>query len=371
MADVLLCRQVGMGGFDRLVVVKQIRSDLGSRDDVIAMFLDEARIAAQISHPNVVQIIEVDEDGGLPYMVMEYVRGLSFADLTEALRKRDLLPPVDLVAALGAQVCAGLQAAHELRDSAGQPLGVVHRDISPSNLMLTVDGGVKIIDFGIARAKNRLARTAVGHIKGRLAYLAPEMVGGGAVDRRADLFSLGVVLHEMMRGQLLFDRSTDIATVSAVLTGDVPRLSESRSDIMPGLERIIERALSLDPDARPQSAAELGAELHAVAMQTGRYVTPPLLAGYLRHLFPEELASLPEQHLPTTARVPLPEHRPYAARPTVISQRSEDPTRAIALRAPLQGRTTQRRVQVQPRRWLFLLLLGVLGAALAWRLLGG
>jgi serine/threonine-protein kinase len=368
MADVLLCRQVGMGGFDRLVVVKQIRSDLRHRDDVIAMFLDEARIAAQISHPNVVQIIEVDEDGGLPYMVMEYVRGLSFADLTQVLRRRDLLPPVDLVAALGAQVCAGLQAAHELRDSAGQPLGVVHRDISPSNLIVTVDGGVKIIDFGIARAKNRLARTAVGHIKGRLAYLAPEMVGGGAVDRRADLFSLGVVMHEMMRGQLLFDRPTDIATVSAVLTGDVPRLSETRSDIMP--ERIIERALSLDPDGRPQTAAELGAELHAVAMQTGRYVSPPLLSRYLGHLLPDELASLPEQHLPTTARVPLPEHRPHSARPTVISPRPADPTRAIALRAP-QGRTTERRVQVPPRRWFFFLVLVFLGVGLAWRLFGG
>ncbi|MCS6913132.1 MAG: serine/threonine protein kinase [Myxococcota bacterium] len=357
MADIFLCRQVGMGGFDRLVVVKQIRPELRSRDDVIHMFLDEARIAAQISHPNVVQIIEIDEADGLPYIAMEYVRGLPLSVLLEAMLRRELLPPWDLVAAIGSQVCSGLHAAHELRDSDGTLLNVVHRDISPANLLITTDGVVKIIDFGIARAKNRLARTATGHIKGRPAYLAPEMMSQGRVDRRADLFALGAVLHELMRGRALFDRHDNASTISAVMTAGVPPLSECRPDVPPQLEEIIRRALCKDPEARFQTAAEMGAALHAVAMQTGRYVSPLHIAQYLERLLPLELAALPEQHLPTTARLPLPEHRPAPSRPTLISPR------------PLEQTTLLRTIQdITERmaglpRWQMPLLLALLAFA--------
>lgn len=359
MADIYLCRQVGMGGFDRLVVVKQIRAELRSRDDVIHMFLDEARIAAQISHPNVVQIIEIDEADGLPYIVMEYVRGLSFAALFDALLQREVLPPVDLIAALGAQVCAGLQAAHELRDSDGQLLGLVHRDIAPSNLLVTTDGVVKIIDFGIARAKNRLARTAAGRIKGRPAYLAPESLGLGNVDRRADLFALGAVLHELVRGEALFDRPEDpsnMATIGAVLSGPVPRLSESRPDMNPQMEQVIERALKKDPGERYQSAAELGAALHEVAMQTGRYVAPQAVGRYLQKLLPAELEALPEQNLPTTARLPLPEHRPAPVRPTLISQRPVEQTALMETIREITSQITDRMSHLSRWQWPLLLL---------------
>jgi serine/threonine-protein kinase len=311
----------------------------------------------------VVKIIEIDEAQGLPYLVMEYVRGLSFAAITEALLQRELLPPVDLVAALGAQVCAGLHAAHELRDSDGQFLNLVHRDITPANLLLTTDGVVKIIDFGIARAKNRLARTAAGQLKGRPAYLAPEMMGAGPVDRRADLFSLGVVLHEMVRGQLLFDRQSDLLTVSAVLTGEVPRLSESRPDMSPEMEWVIQRALQLKPEERYQTAAEMGQQLEAVAMTTGRYVTPTLVARYLQRLLPAELAALPEQHLPTTSRLPLPEHRPAPQRPTLITQRAVEPTTA---KATIREITERMRRLPRLQGPLLLFLLTVLTVLAVW-----
>ncbi len=336
MAEVFLCRQVGMGGFDRLVVVKRIRADLQKRDDVIHMFLDEARIAAQISHPNVVQIFEIDEENGLPYLVMEYVRGLSFAALYQIFHARGVLLPADLVAALGAQACAGLRAAHELCDSDGTLMNVVHRDVSPTNLLLSTDGVVKIIDFGIARAKGRLARTQAGQIKGRPAYLAPEVLGGAASDRRADLYSLGVVLYEMACGRLLFDRPDDLSTLGAVLAGEVPPLSTVRSDVTPELSAIVAQALRGQPDERQKDAAEMGRALHQAAMATGRFVAPPLLSDYLREELAEELGALPDHRMPTTSRMPLLANRAShrlapASRSTLLTRRAEEPTAIVTI----------------------------------------
>lgn len=305
MADVYLCRQSGMGGFDRQVVVKQIRSHLREREDVIFMFLDEARLVAQVNHPNVVQIYDIDEQDGLPYLVMEYVRGMAFEALSRRLAQRGVPYPIDLVAALGEQVCAGLHAAHELRDANGMPLGVVHRDISPSNLLLSVDGVVKIIDFGVARAKNRLSVTSAGHLKGRAGYVAPEALTDTVLDRRADIFALGVVLYELCSGKTLFDHDTDVARLSAVLTTKVPPLNEVRKDASPGMAEVLSRALEVDPRKRPDSAAAFGAALHAVAMPTGRYVTPMLIAEWLEPHLPEELRVLGRHLTPRAAQISL------------------------------------------------------------------
>ncbi len=298
MADVYLCRQSGMGGFDRQVVVKQIRSHLRDREDVIFMFLDEARLVAQVNHPNVVQIYDIDEQDGLPYLVMEYVRGVSFETLSRGLGQKKIPYPIDLVAALGEQACAGLHSAHELRDQSGMPLGVVHRDVSPSNLLLSVDGVVKIIDFGVARAKNRLSVTMAGHLKGRVGYIAPEALTDAVLDRRADVFSLGVVLYELCIGKTLFDRETDVARLSAVLTTKVPLLTEVRRDAEPGMAEVLNRALEIDPRKRPESAMAFEAALHAVAMHTGRYVTPTLIAEWLAPFLPDELRVLARNFTP-------------------------------------------------------------------------
>lgn len=292
MADVYLCRQAGMGGFDRQVVVKQIREHLREREDVVFMFLDEARLVAQVNHPNVVQIYDIDEQEGLPYLVMEYVRGLSFETLSKRLQQRGVQYPIDLVAALGEQACAGLNAVHELRDKSGAALGVVHRDISPSNLLLSADGVVKVIDFGVARAKNRLSVTSAGHLKGRAGYVAPEALTDTVLDRRADLFALGVVLYELCTGKILFDRESDLARLSAVLTTRVPPLSSVRSDVVSGMSDVLSRALEIDRGKRPDSGAVFGLALHEVAMQTGRFVTPQLVADWLAEQLPEELRAL-------------------------------------------------------------------------------
>lgn len=303
MADVYLCRQSGMGGFDRQVVIKQIRHDLRDREDVIFMFLDEARIIAQVNHPNVVQIYDIDEQDGLPYLVMEWVRGLSLHSLMRRMESRGQQFPVDLVAAVGAQVCAGLQAAHEMRDAGGAPQNVVHRDISPSNLLLSVDGVVKIIDFGVARAKGRLSVTSAGKMKGRIGYIAPEALTDQTLDRRADLFALGVVLYELCSGKPLYDRDSDADALAAVLMNKVPSVNTVRPDVPPGLSQILSRVLEIDRKLRPATAAELGTALFSMAMQTGRFVSTHQVAEWLDPQLPRELRAQGRSLTPAPSRL--------------------------------------------------------------------
>ena len=336
MADVYLCRQSGMGGFDRQVVIKQIRQDLRDREDVIFMFLDEARIIAQVNHPNVVQIYDVDEQDGLPYLAMEWVRGLSLQSLMRRVEQRGQQFPVDLVAAIGSQVCAGLQAAHEMRDQTGAPLNVVHRDISPSNLLVSVDGIVKIIDFGVARAKNRLSVTSAGRIKGRIGYIAPEALTDQSIDRRADLFALAVVMYEMCSGKPLYDRDGDSASLASILTKKVPLLSTVRSDAPPGMVQILARALEVDRKLRPSTAAELGTALFSLAMQTGRFVSSHQVAEWLDPQLPRELRAHGRGLTPTPSRL-APESTQQQPSPFSTTQMATPPASSVS---PLSSQAT-------------------------------
>ncbi|MBL9003609.1 MAG: serine/threonine protein kinase [Myxococcales bacterium] len=336
MADVYLCRQSGMGGFDRQVVIKQIRQDLRDREDVIFMFLDEARIIAQVNHPNVVQIYDIDEQDGLPYLVMEWVRGLSLQSLMRRVEQRGQQFPVDLVAAIGAQVCAGLQAAHEMRDLGGAPLNVVHRDISPSNLLISVDGIVKIIDFGVARAKNRLSVTSAGRIKGRVGYIAPEALSDQPIDRRADLFALGVVMYELCSGKPLFEREGDATALASMLTQKVPPLSSVRPDAPPGMTQILSRVLEIDRKLRPATAAELGTALFSLAMQTGRFVSSHLVAEWLDPQLPRELRAHGRGLTPAPSRL-APESTQQQPSPFSTTQMATPPSSSVS---PLSSQAT-------------------------------
>jgi serine/threonine-protein kinase len=297
MADVFLCRQTGMGGFDRQVVVKRILRHLLDREDVIFMFLDEARLVAQLNHPNLVQIYDIEEQDGLPYLVMEYVRGMSFSEMTQRLRQRGVAYPSDLVAALGAQACAGLHAAHELRDGGGTLLSVVHRDVSLQNLLLSIDGVVKVIDFGVARARNRLSVTSAGVVKGHVGYIAPEALTDSVIDRRADVFTLGVVLYELCSGKKLFEGNA-LYELAAGLAKKIPIITSVRPDVDPALAAALEKALELDPRKRYESAAEFGAALQAVAMRGGRFVSPAQIEAWLEQNLPDELRAFGRHFTP-------------------------------------------------------------------------
>ena len=265
MATVYLGRVHGAAGFNRPVAIKRIHPHLAKRPEFVAMFLDEARIASRISHPNVCSIFDFGEVDGSYFMAMEYLVGVPLARLIAAVGRRpDVLGSARwraLSARIVADAAEGLHAAHELRDEQGEPLGIVHRDVSPQNVFVTFDGAVKVVDFGIALARDRLQETNTGTLKGKFAYMAPEHAGGEKIDRRADVWGLGVVLWEMLTAERLFKRRNDMETILAIRSGQIPSPSARIEGVPPALDAIVMGALSVDADVRPSTARALGREL--------------------------------------------------------------------------------------------------------------
>jgi serine/threonine protein kinase len=290
MAEILLGRLLGPSGFERVVVIKRILPNLSQQGEFREMFLDEARIAAAIHHPNVVQVHELGQENDQLFLVMEYLEGESLHGL---LRRLVIVgEPLDpaLVAYIGAQACAGLHAAHELRDGQGRSVGLVHRDISPQNVFVTYEGAVKILDFGIAKAADRITQTEAGMLKGKFAYMSPEQCLGELPDRRSDLFSLGVVLYEAVTGRRLFHRGSQLKTLRAVVDGAFPPPSELCPSLPQALEDVILTALARSRDERFGSAADMRRALaEATSAIDGPAVPEEALAGLMRRLFPDRI----------------------------------------------------------------------------------
>jgi eukaryotic-like serine/threonine-protein kinase len=265
MGAVLLGRRRGPGAFEQLVAIKTILASFAQAPVVRAMFLDEAAILARLNHPAIATVHDFGEQGGTLYMVMEYVAGIAFRDVVE-----HGLPPAVAARAI-AEACRGVHAAHELRDLSGHLLGVVHRDISPDNLMFGFDGHVKVIDFGIALVKNRQAPvTELGMLKGKPPYMSPEQVKNEPIDRRSDVFSLAVVLWELLTGQALFGGDSLYAIALAVEHQDILLPSQVVGEALPhGLDSVVMSALERDPARRTQSAAELAEQLEQVVQSAG------------------------------------------------------------------------------------------------------
>jgi len=263
MGAVLLGRRRGPGTFEQLVAIKTIRPEYAKTEAVRAMFLDEAAILARLNHPGIATVHDFGEDGGTLYMVMEYVAGI-------ALREVPTMPSIVVARAIG-EAARGLHAAHEARDSQGQPLGLVHRDISPDNLMLGYDGHVKVIDFGIALVKNRQAPvTEFGTLKGKPPYMSPEQVKNDPMDRRSDVFSLGVVTWELLTGKSLFDGDSIYAIAYAVENQElVPPSRVIGSSLPSGLDAAVMNALARDPDQRTPTAAAFAEALDGIVQASG------------------------------------------------------------------------------------------------------
>jgi len=264
MGAVLLGRRRGPGAFEQLVAIKTIRPEHARSEAVRAMFLDEAAILARLNHPGIAHVHDFGEEGGTLYMVMEYVAGIAFREVAE------LAPPAIVVARAIAEACRGLHAAHEARDLAGTPLGLVHRDISPDNLMLGYDGHVKVIDFGIALVKNRQAPvTEFGMLKGKPPYMSPEQVKNEPMDRRSDVFSLGVVTWEMLARQTLFDGDSIYAIAIAVQDKQIDPPSRALGEPLPiGLDAVVMNALDRDLERRTKTAAAFAEDLEQVVQAT-------------------------------------------------------------------------------------------------------
>jgi serine/threonine protein kinase len=256
MAEVVLAVQSGKAGFRKLVVLKRLHAKLEGEPGFVDMFLDEARLAAQLDHPHCVQTLEVGEHDGQHFLAMEYLDGQGLEKLLRASAKRGLYLPVEIATRMIADALDGLSYAHELIGYDGKPLGVVHRDISPQNIFVTYQGVVKLLDFGIAKAESNVVETRTGVIKGKFAYIAPEQALGSGLDPRADVWSMGVVLWESLTSRRLFKSENELATLQESLRGAIAPPSDYQPDVPPELDAIVLQALARDPDERFQSAAD-------------------------------------------------------------------------------------------------------------------
>ncbi|MEY4544847.1 MAG: hypothetical protein RL685_1042 [Pseudomonadota bacterium] len=269
----------GIAGFSKVVVLKTIRDGLITDDATIKMFLAEARLSAHMNHPNVVQVYEVFKQNKVPVIVMEYLDGQSLATVLSRSLRNGLLTR-DLGIAILIRTLAGLHHAHTLLDFTGEPLHLVHRDVSPHNVMLCYDGQVKLVDFGIAKLKNQDRQTRTGVIKGKLNYMAPEQVHG-EIDHRADIFAVGVMLWEMVAARRFWGNAEDATIIGRLLKGQVPNLREAVTELDPELERICSRALAVNADDRYATAIDMQTELEAYLKQRDMEVSPSALAGLL------------------------------------------------------------------------------------------
>jgi eukaryotic-like serine/threonine-protein kinase len=277
MATVHLGRLTGHAGFARTVAVKRLHPQYAKDPDFVAMFLDEARLAARIRHPNVVPTLDIVETDGEIFLVMEYVQGASLSRLLRAAQSAQTPPDPWMVATIASGVLHGLHAAHEARSELGEPLEIVHRDVSPQNVLVGIDGTPRLLDFGVAKAVGRLQTTREGQVKGKFAYMAPEQLHGRGVTRQADVYSAAVVAWEALTGRRMFIVDNEAAIVHAVLHDRVPPPSEIVPDLPRELDAVVMRGLERDVTRRYATARDMALELErlggiAPASEVGAWV---------------------------------------------------------------------------------------------------
>ena len=257
MATVHLGRMLGEAGFKRTVAIKRLHPHLASDPSFAESFLDEARLVSRIRHLNVVTTFDVVRADGEVFLVMEYVPGESLARILAAAYRDDVALPQSVLAAIMCGALHGLHAAHEAKTEAGAPLHIVHRDVSPQNIIVGSDGIARVLDFGVAKAIGRMHSTKDGNIKGKLPYMAPEQLRGGRVDRRTDVFAAGIVLWEALTGQRLFAADTEALTITNVLERPIPRPSSLSGAVRSEIDAIVVRALERDPSKRFSTARQM------------------------------------------------------------------------------------------------------------------
>ncbi len=288
MAGVYAGRLTGIAGFQRLVAVKVVHSHLSSQESFVRMFLDEARLAAGIHHPNVGEVIEVGQDNGLYYMVCELILGQSLRSFhRRAAREKVAVSPV-FYARIASATALGLKAAHNLCGPDGKPINLVHRDVSPRNILLTYDGYVKLIDFGVAYAQDRMSHTDAGTLKGKIGYMSPEQIKCRPLDGRSDIFSLGVVLYQMVTGRQPFFGETDFERFNRILEYRFDKPRKIVREIHPQLERIILKAMARDPEDRYPTADAMSADLEAFIKGSRESVDNNDLSSLMHSLFSDE-----------------------------------------------------------------------------------
>ena len=306
MAELFLARTASTAGVERYVVLKRVLPDRLKDTNFVAMFLDEARLAAQLQHPNIAQVFDTGKLGDSYFFSMEYVHGETVREIIHRAQVSEIPVPIGCALTIIANAAAGLHHAHERLGLDGKPLGIVHRDVSPSNLMVSYEGNVKVVDFGVAKTSLRTAETQAGTVKGKIGYLSPEQCRGRAADRRSDLFSLGIVLWELLVGERMYKRENDYDTMEAIVLDKTIPPSTLRAEVPPELDAIVMKLLAKAPGDRYQTADELHEDIEAVADSTAFRISTAALKRFVLELFGKR----PE---------PWIEHQVRDARPEIVT----------------------------------------------------
>jgi len=273
MAEVFRAESSGLEGFRKQVAIKRVLPQHGRNAQFMSMFLDEARLSAQLSHSNCVQVFDIGVRDDAYFIVMEFVDGANLRSIATSLQTNGRTFPIPIAVHIAHEICKGLSYAHELTDRNGQPLRIVHRDVSPPNVLLTKHGEVKLVDFGLAKATSQLEPSEPGIIKGKFAYLSPEAALGEEVDCRTDIFAVGIILWELLASRRLFTAERDLQIVHKVQAAKVPPISQLNPSVPPELEAIVNRALARDPSDRYATARELGQDLSRFLFRLGQPVS--------------------------------------------------------------------------------------------------
>jgi len=350
MAEVFKAVSYGVEGFERLIALKRVLPNISEDQEFIEMFIDEAKIAVQLNHANIGQIFELGNADRSYFIAMEFVHGKDLRALFDTARRRGMLLNPAMCCHIVKEVCEALEYAHNKRNDRQQPLDLIHRDVSPQNILVSYDGEVKLIDFGIAKAAGKASKTQAGILKGKFGYMSPEQVRGKAIDRRSDLFSMAVVLYELLTLERCFQGESDFSTLEKVRNVDIRRPAEINRAIPPELEAIILRGLSRDPGDRYQSAAEFQDALQKFLYQSGSFYARKDLGAFMRQTFGRELEAeqarmaayrdYARQHIPEAGRAGPPEvdvdvaQEPFAARLPALSWEQDEVETSVWDRAP-------------------------------------
>lgn len=331
MAEVFLARAAGPMGFEKQVVVKRILPHLADEQNFISMFLSEARLAAQLNHPNVVQVFDFGETDGSYFLVMEFIDGVNLRVLFRKAQEQSSPLPFTFVARIISQACEGLAYAHDFVDPAdGQPMGLVHRDVSPDNVLIARNGSVRVVDFGIAKAANQTNLTKTGTVKGKFSYMPPEQLTGQPLDRRADVFALGIVMYELLTGRKPFDTSNEAFIVRAIMYEAFAPASQFRHDVPEALQRILDKALAKSREERYADCRELQSDLERFILQQGEPVSQYQLSQLVQRLAPPAAPTAP---LPQPSAPPAP---PMGAPPQAATVEDVDLSTALLATPPPQ-----------------------------------
>jgi serine/threonine-protein kinase len=306
MAEIFLARQEGLEGFEKTICIKRIRPHLSSQVSFVRMFLNEAKLAAQLNHPNIVQIYDLGRIGESYFIAMEYIHGRDMSRCIPKAEKIGIQFPLVYALKVVTSICEGLYFAHNRTDAYGKPLNIVHRDITPENVMVSFNGTVKILDFGIAKATSQIEQTRAGEIKGKLSYMSPEQCMGKPLDHRSDIFSLGVIAYEWITGYKLFTGENEMAILKAIIDGKIYPPSYFKEDVPEAVERILMKALEKDREKRYQSAWDFQYDVDQF-LATQEFTPSNIhLSNFMKQLFSDEAEA--EQQL--LQRVATAEHVP-------------------------------------------------------------